>query len=767
MPTDFAFRLSTYLTLALSCVCLGYAEWDLLPEVTVFTVLVVGLLGVSFWAEGRYELNLTAANRLGLGIGLVAVGWLAFQFANRRSLIYALPWPTSLLPYLGPLLMILMPAKLFRPKHVLDWWAMQGIGLAAVGLASSMAESEFFGVLLGLYAVAGVCGLALFFYRRVAGAVPPAPRAAPLPAPTVIAGAEPGRAVLGRALGWLAASVAVGLPLFFLTPRSGAPHWQFGSSRMTTGYSDEQMIDLTRTGELRVSHEVAFRVRATYPDGRPKEDIPPDQRWRGMALCFYERGHWLPASIGTIVADGTRLIPPPAVGPRYVPPDLGPGEYKLDFTPLVPISRPPLADPVAWVPGGAPPAYTESRGDPRPWWQDVDGSFRPYGFDPRQTTYYCQVHCPPQEPGLGPPFKLADDPAQARGDPSSPLAVYRLAPLPRLRTWTRNVLGRLARGDERLAAAMARADGRVTFQLDSRDYEVVARAFSAYLGGSGEYRYTLQLRRDDLTMDPVEEFLTRTRAGHCERFAAGLVMMLRSIGVPAAYVIGFKGCEYQGDGVYVVRQEHAHAWAEVLIPRGTPAPTGDESPVQWHWLSLDPTPDWEAEDDAAAPSGWLGAARQTGTAFFLDFIVGYNSDRQRHTVASVKHWLTRNAWVLLAAALALAALAWCGRALRRRKRSAAPPRDFAAASTGLVWFDQLVALLAARGYTVPPGVTPAEYAAAVSAQLAAQPATAAVADVPLSVTRALYLARYAGLPPTAEETARLLAEVRRLRAALA
>src|SRR5918994_407250 len=142
MPSDFAFRLSTYLTLALSC-----------------------------RTGRRYELDLHAANRVGLVIGLLAAGWLAYQFVNKDSLIYTLPWPASLLPYLGPLLMVLMPAKLFRPKHVGDWWAMQGIALAGVGLASSMAEDEVFGVLLGLYAVAGVTSLTLFFYRRAAGAL--------------------------------------------------------------------------------------------------------------------------------------------------------------------------------------------------------------------------------------------------------------------------------------------------------------------------------------------------------------------------------------------------------------------------------------------------------------------------------------------------------------------------------------------------------------------------------------------------------------------
>ena len=107
MPSDFAFRLSTYLTLALSCVCLGYSEWDLLPESGVLAGVVLVLLAVSFRSGTRYELDLQSANRVGLVIGLLAAGWLAYQFVNKNSLIYTLPWPASLLPYLGPLLMVL------------------------------------------------------------------------------------------------------------------------------------------------------------------------------------------------------------------------------------------------------------------------------------------------------------------------------------------------------------------------------------------------------------------------------------------------------------------------------------------------------------------------------------------------------------------------------------------------------------------------------------------------------------------------------------
>ena len=162
MPTEFAFRLSTFLTLGLACAGLGYAERDFLPEVSMLAAVVMAALVVLFRAGGRFELSLKAANRLGLVIAAVTAGWLAYLFGNRNSLIYTFPWPASLLPCLGPLLLVLIPAKLSRPKHVGDWWVMQGMGLVAIGLASAMAEDEVFGVILALYAVSAVSTLTLW-----------------------------------------------------------------------------------------------------------------------------------------------------------------------------------------------------------------------------------------------------------------------------------------------------------------------------------------------------------------------------------------------------------------------------------------------------------------------------------------------------------------------------------------------------------------------------------------------------------------------------
>ena len=82
------------------------------------------------------------------GSPLLLVGWIAFQFVPGRSAVLAprSSSPTKLLPYLGPVLMILIPVKLFRPKHIGDYWAMQGIGLLAVSLGCAMANDLIFGI---------------------------------------------------------------------------------------------------------------------------------------------------------------------------------------------------------------------------------------------------------------------------------------------------------------------------------------------------------------------------------------------------------------------------------------------------------------------------------------------------------------------------------------------------------------------------------------------------------------------------------------------
>ena len=75
----------------------------------------------------------------------------------------------------------------------------------------------------------------------------------------------------------------------------------------------------------------------------------------------------------------------------------------------------------------------------------------------------------------------------------------------------------------------------------------------------------------------LDEFWLERKAGFCEHFAAAFVVVMRAMGVPARIVTGYQGTDpLPVDGYYIVRQSHAHAWAEYWLPG-----TG--------WVRADPT----------------------------------------------------------------------------------------------------------------------------------------------------------------------------------
>ena len=128
------------------------------------------------------------------------------------------------------------------------------------------------------------------------------------------------------------------------------------------------------------------------------------------------------------------------------------------------------------------------------------------------------------------------------------------------------------------------------------------------------YRYTRE--GTGFSVDPVANFLFERKEGHCEYFATAMVVMLRSLGIPARPVNGFLGSRYNSYGdYYIVTEGNAHSWVEVFFPnRG--------------WVTFDPTP--------PAVTEVLVSASFTEMNLFLDsmklkwykWVVFYNLDRQ-------------------------------------------------------------------------------------------------------------------------------------------
>jgi transglutaminase-like putative cysteine protease len=131
------------------------------------------------------------------------------------------------------------------------------------------------------------------------------------------------------------------------------------------------------------------------------------------------------------------------------------------------------------------------------------------------------------------------------------------------------------------------------------------------------YSYSLSSPLPGAGMSPVEDFLFHSKRGHCEHFAASMVLMLRGVGIPSRIVNGFYGGEKNIYGGYIiVRQSDAHAWVEALIDN--------------MWTRFDPTP--------SVPPQHLPSI-----ALFLDslkmkwsrYVVGFRTEDQRTILRSL------------------------------------------------------------------------------------------------------------------------------------
>ncbi|MBK6532785.1 MAG: DUF3488 domain-containing protein [Deltaproteobacteria bacterium] len=249
-----------------------------------------------------------------------------------------------------------------------------------------------------------------------------------------------------------------------------------------------------------------------------------------------------------------------------------------------------------------------------------------------------------------------------------------------------------------------------------------ARAVERYLS---RWRYTLELESGGAAR-PLEDFLFRTHAGHCEYFSTAMAVMLRTVGIPTRNVTGFLGGTFNRYGrFYAVRQGDAHSWVEVWDPSEgwvtfDPTPPAGEAPVVRTGLF--------AEIDAV-----VEAMRMRWRHYVVDFDLGMQAQiarkvwrffeqRRRHDTLSGRV-LDRGRTSIAAppvpwkgvagvalGALTLGALAWQINAWRRSGRGirGAPPTAAVKAAQELA--RALDAALVARGVARPSNRTPLAWA---------------------------------------------------------
>ena len=122
-------------------------------------------------------------------------------------------------------------------------------------------------------------------------------------------------------------------------------------------------------------------------------------------------------------------------------------------------------------------------------------------------------------------------------------------------------------------SARAAAGEKIT-SAATNDFDKAA-AVENYL--RTRFGYTLELPQTAVK-DPIANFLFERKQGHCEYFASSMAVMLRSLGIPARVVNGFRSDEFNDlTGNYVVRAKNAHSWVEAYFPN-------------YGWQTFDPTP---------------------------------------------------------------------------------------------------------------------------------------------------------------------------------
>jgi len=552
-----------------------------------------------------------------------------------------------------------------RPRR--SEFLLVALALFQVVLAANLTDSLLFPPLLVVFAVSAVWTLIVHTLRAEA-----------------IEAGEPAAAqrVLTRQLFAVTgiaslATVLIAVAIFPLLPRvrSGAfLSGGFGGSIGLSGFSDR--VELGDLGRIRLDPQMALRVD-TLEGIAPS---PEDAYWRGLAFDHFDGGSWS-------VTPATREIVPGsselglAVGNH-------PRGQRLEQR----IVREPVVSGVLFSAGKS----LRLRGSVGRVERDVNGAL--YAFPTAGERVSYQVTSAAELPAEAALRADRTAPPRERGE-----RFLQLPPLSaEVPALARDVVADLATDAERV------------------------RALERYLRRTGRYTDDPPAHGRGGT-SPIESFLLQRTEGHCEYFASGMVVLARSLGIPARLVNGFAGGETNGIlGFTELRQSDAHTWVEVHYQKAG-------------WVRYDPTPpDLRLAGANALSAGDRFAALQSALEFWwfrnvIDF------DRSRQASALRRLWVAWHAWRapreaageaseparsgpplplrdlgLLALPALLAAL---GAAIVHRRRtsqeSPVPP-----------YYRSALRLLSRRGARRAPGDTARGFAARAAEQLAPGPALA-------------------------------------------
>ena len=104
-----------------------------------------------------------------------------------------------------------------------------------------------------------------------------------------------------------------------------------------------------------------------------------------------------------------------------------------------------------------------------------------------------------------------------------------------------------------------------------------------------DFPYTLDVPSPPTDQDIADYFLFDLQKGYCDYYATSMVVMARSIGLPARLATGYIGGIQQDEGQYLVTEDLAHSWPQIYFPG-------------YGWIDFEPT---GGRDALVRPEGSL------------------------------------------------------------------------------------------------------------------------------------------------------------------
>ena len=502
----------------------------------------------------------------------------------------------------------------------------------------------------------------------------------------------------------LGALTLVGAALiFFVLPRLNTAGYlrNFGTqAAIMSGFSQE--VQLGGIGQIQQSDAVVMHVQVLYGS------MPRDMKWRGISLANFDGQRWwnapeenVPHGLNDVPLDlvqlngsafyseAARLPRLPTLTYRVVMEPLGLNIFFLAPVPMKLMGNYPS---VELASDGS--VFNAHRVATANGFQDIDNA---------------------QAIGVYTAESDVRDPEIYVRNSNSRDYPPRIA----------NLYLQLPQIDPRVSA-LAR---KITASADTN----YARAHAIDLYLRTHYGYTLKLpgRR---VPDPLAYFLFERKKGHCEYFASAMTVMLRTLGIPARVVNGFRGGEYNDlTNSYIVREKDAHSWVEAYFP-------------EFGWVTFDPTP---AGDTVSGNGSFSRVALYMDAASELwrEWVINYDFTHQmklsadissttRHAQFTLTSWLINKyrravemvldwqqrlgrmtpqemaSWcVVLGLMLALPFTPKAWRTFDRR-RKARDPRQ-APRTAASFWYVRMLKRVARHGFRKQPAQTPAEFASSI------------------------------------------------------